>query len=209
MKESSGKNFDPATFGDSLIPLLIFSSQFFFSAGLGAILEYGKGRVKGEPGNGRQRWQWEGRGRNGGSAGSTHQSSCPAPAAPALAAFRPQRMMWASVGGSAAAGTASLAAARQDTATRTPARTGCCTVQECSIGPVWRRHTAHNSGLGREVAHRREEVLDGHNRTMAVLCPYHCLYLWGRRHPSLNQRRSLSPSAWACGYSPYYSAQSS
>ncbi|KAJ7094328.1 hypothetical protein C8R44DRAFT_749519 [Mycena epipterygia] len=52
-----------------------------------------------------------------------HQSSCPAPAAPASAVFRPQRTMWASAGGSAAAGTASGTAspapARQDMATHT------------------------------------------------------------------------------------------
>ncbi|KAJ7131459.1 hypothetical protein C8R44DRAFT_850168 [Mycena epipterygia] len=117
--------------------------------------------------------------------------------------------MWASAGGSAAAGTASPAAGRQDTATHTPARTGCCTVRECSIGPVWRGHTAHNGGLRREVAHRGEEVFDGHKHTMAVLCPYHCLYPWGRHHPSLSRRRSLSPSARPCGYSTDRSSRAS
>ncbi|KAJ7138290.1 hypothetical protein C8R44DRAFT_728442 [Mycena epipterygia] len=115
-----------------------------------------------------------------------HQSSCPAPAAPASAVFHPQRTMWASAGGSAAAGaasgTASPAPAQQDTATHTPARTGCCTVRECDEGPIWRGHTPHNGGLGREVAHRGEEVLDGHDRTTAVLCPCHCLPYWVTFH---------------------------
>ncbi|KAJ7116926.1 hypothetical protein C8R44DRAFT_738793 [Mycena epipterygia] len=75
--------------------------------------------------------------------------------------------MWASAGGSAAAGvasgTASPAPVWQDTATHTLARMGCCTVWECGVGPTWRGHTPHNGGLGREVAHRGEEVLDGHN----------------------------------------------